>query len=264
MTICVSVKTRDGVVLGTDSMSTVTVGSVEESFDTKTYRNARKLFQVRQLPIGIFTYGLASIGNRTVASLIHEYLAGDAEDTVGGVATGLARYVFEIYQEFISTIGSESYDLGIFVAGYSPGERYAEEWEARLPIVAEPKPVRHADNFGVQWRGIERPFARLYHGFDPRIFEILGDNIDEETRNRWDRFLRSHLETANSIESMPLQDALNYAVYVLNTTIGFSGFESGPPPCGGPLQVMVISSTDGLRWVHRPQLIIQESSNDWT
>ena len=264
MTICVSVKTRDGVVLGTDSMSTVRTGSAEEGFQTKTYRNARKLFQVSQLPIGVFSYGLANIGNRTVASLIHEYLADNSETSVRGVATGLARYVLETYQESASTTGQELDDLGIFVAGYSQGERFAEEWEARLAVVSEPKLVRRADNFGVLWRGIEGPFARLYHGFDPKLFEILGVDTEEETRNRWDRFLRSNLATDNSIESMPLQDALNYAVYVLNTTIGFSGFESGPPTCGGPLQVMVLSNTDGLRWVHRPQLQIQESSNDWT
>ena len=57
MTIVASVKVRDGLVLATDSMTQIQA-SVDEAGHkavVKTYGNARKLFQVRELPIGVMT-----------------------------------------------------------------------------------------------------------------------------------------------------------------------------------------------------------------
>lgn len=73
MTICVSVKTRDGIVLGTDSMSTVIqFGPDGQQGVAKSYSNARKLAQIGNLPVGIYTYGLGNLGSRTVYSHILE------------------------------------------------------------------------------------------------------------------------------------------------------------------------------------------------
>ena len=61
-----------------------------------------------------------------------------------------------------------------------------------------------------------------------------------------------------SYEGMPVQDAINFAVYIIETTIGAATFELGPAPsCGGLLQVAVILPDKGWQWVQQPELTIQ-------
>ena len=56
---------------------------------------------------------------------------------------------------------------------------------------------------------------------------------------------------------MPVQDAINFAVYVLRTTIGLANFEIGPPSCGGPLQVAIILPETGFEWVENPRFYVE-------
>jgi hypothetical protein len=75
VTICAAVKVRDGLVLATDSMSTIQ-GQVEEGGQItflKNYSNARKLFQVRDMPIGVMSYGVGNIGNRSIQGLMGDF-----------------------------------------------------------------------------------------------------------------------------------------------------------------------------------------------
>jgi hypothetical protein len=53
---------------------------------------------------------------------------------------------------------------------------------------------------------------------------------------------------------MPVQDAIDFAVFILNTTIGYTTFIPGVPSCGGPLQVAAILPDEGFVWISRPEL----------
>jgi hypothetical protein len=65
------------------------------------------------------------------------------------------------------------------------------------------------------------------------------------------------LETIILLDGMPVQDAINFAVYILDTTIGWSTFALGSPACGPPLQVATILADAGFSWVARPELRVQ-------
>lgn len=262
MTICVSVKTRDGIVLGTDSMSTVTLyGNDGQSMAQKTYSNARKLVQIGSFPIGVFIYGTGNLGPRTVYSHILEYsrsLENDREWTVQKIASGLSQHMMQEYNEIYGETKAQHF-LGLNVAGYSKGVASSEEWKIGIPSSIEPGLVM---TNGVNWEGILLPFGRLYQGYDLRLIQAL-----QEAGVKPD-LLRRVLEETPLVpqilfDAMPLQDAINYVVYVLRTTIGFSSFETGPPTCGGQLQIAVISEEDGFQWVSRPEFRIPEDTNEW-
>ena len=256
MTICVSVKTRDGVVLGTDSMSTVMMGQATVA---KTYSNARKLCQIRDLPIGVFFYGLGNFGSRTVFSIILEYSRNNQETSVEGIARSLTEHVRLFYEGAFRQMESKP-DFGLFVAGYSKGSDIVEEWEIKFPVVMEPQGVRRRDTFGATWRAIEGPFTRLNHGYDPQLLDFLESHGVSNTLLQ--EFVRTNPFQARVLfDSMPLQDAVNFAVYVLRTTIDFTAFEIGPPRCGGPLQIAVVSEEEGFYWVSKPEIRAQEVSD---
>ena len=262
MTICVSVKTRDGVVLGTDSMTTVLVPSAEgQPFVAKTYSNARKLAKIGSSKVGVFSYGIGSLGSRTVYSYILEYSKMNEEVTVQGIADGLAAHIKEEYGKIAEAFEDKPV-LGLYVAGYSENSALPEEWEVEFPNLPKAQKVRDLHEFGACWRGIPLPFGRLYNGYDPRLFQLLeqkGVSIDILNEVVEENSLAAEV----LLDSMPLQDAINFAVYILRTTIGFTSFEIGPPSCGGQLQIAVISEESGYEWVSEPKFRIPEDTNEW-
>lgn len=267
MTIIASVKARDGIVLATDSMSQLTVRNETGQIGViKTYCNARKLFQIRKLPIGIMSFGLGNIGTRSIESLVLEFsrrlgVLVKHASTVEAVSRGLDRFIRGIYNEAFEAVPIEEkrehLKLGFFISGYSPKKYLANEWEFELPDIKDIREVRLEDKFGSSWRGIPVPFMRLYNGFDPRIRDALREEgVADEV---WQRVLElKRWRMPIAYDGMPVQDAINFAVYILETTIGAATFELGAAPsCGGPLQVAVVRPDVGWQWVREPELTIQ-------
>ena len=253
MTICVSVKVRDGLVLTTDSMTQIqstdaTTGNVTV---VKAYSNARKLFQIGSLPVGVMTFGLGNIGSRSIQSFILEFDGGN-ESSVRKLAGKLRSFIWKAYdKEFRSVPIDKRPVLGIFVAGYSGKAIFVDEWEFQLPNDAAPIPVRPATAFGSSWRGITLPFVRLYHGFDPRIYDRL---IAAGVRKVVVEKALQGIQTDVIYGGMPVQDAVAFSEYLARTTIGFTTFESGTSTCGGPLQIATIVPDAGFEWISKPRL----------
>jgi len=266
MTIIASVKVRDGIVLATDSMSQLTIRNEAGQVGiAKTYSNAHKLFQVRDLPIGIMSFGLGNIGARSIESLVLEFSRRldklvEGANTLKAVSTGLYEFIEDIYVKEFKGISIEQQRkhlrLGFFIGGYSPGKFLAEEWEFELPDAKGVKQVRTEDKFGSSWRGIPIPFARLYNGYDARIVDKLkAAGVADEILK--DVFKVENWRMPIAYNGMPVQDAINFAVYILETTIGAANFELNPAPtCGAPVQVAVILPDNGWQWVKKPELTI--------
>ena len=62
MTIAVSVKVGEGLVMAADSTSSFFSGDVL----AQSYHHARKLLQLKDYPIGILTFGLGNIAGRNL------------------------------------------------------------------------------------------------------------------------------------------------------------------------------------------------------
>lgn len=267
MTIIASVKARDGIVLATDSMSQLTASNKAGQVGViKTYSNAKKLFRIRELNMGVMSFGLGNIGTRSIENLILEF-SRTLNDyvvepyTVEAVSNGLYKFITGVYNDAFKDIALEKkrkqLRLGFFIGGYSPDSFLAEEWEFELPDVKENRRVRPLEKLGSSWRGIPVPFARLYNGFDTRICEAL------KKAGVKDEVIKDVLKVENwrmpiAYDGMPVQDAINFAVYILETTIGAASFEIGAAPsCGGPIQVAVILPDKGWHWVKEPEYTIQ-------
>lgn len=252
MTIVASVKVRDGLILATDSMTQIHGFSSEtgERQYLKSYENARKLFQIRDLPVGVMTYGLGNIGQRSIEALMLEFSrkALGQRKKVDSIAKALFDFVKGKYaaQGF-----PDPPPLGFYVAGYSPNSHFPSEWEFLLPQDKKPKRVQKAEEFGATWRGIEHPFTRLWKGFAFRIPNRLAEAgwTQEELG-----LLLGDLEAQAAYDGMPVQDAVNFAVYILRVTIGYTEFSVGLSPCGGPIQLATVLPDRGFKWTERPEL----------
>jgi hypothetical protein len=257
MTIVASVKVRDGLILGTDSMTQISAQTEEGPQLLKSYGNARKLFQVGDSPIGVMTYGLGNVGNRSIEGLVVDFnrTATAGASTVAEVAHGLYGFIKDLYDAlYASIIAEQRPALGFYVAGYSAGQPFAEEFEFLLPRDDAPFAAREPEQFGASWRGIDVTFTRLYKGLDPRIIPWLREKglTDEDVTE-----LFAQLEIGVLYDGMPIQDAINFTVYILETTIGWTEFQVGSPSCGRPLQVATVLLGEGFRWVAKPEPRIQ-------
>jgi hypothetical protein len=250
MTIVACVKVRDGLALATDSMTQIW-GSGQY---LGSYENARKLFQVGMLPMGVMTYGLGNLGQRSIESLMREFgatLAG--QRSVNTVAKELFDFMKTKHDEQAALLpeGQVLPAIGFYLAGYTRGQVFAEEREFELPKDEGTRAPREKEDFGAAWRGVHAPFFRLSKGYGPVVRErLVAAGITPEQFDQ----LVADLEINVQFGGMPFQDAVDYAMFILRTTIEYSKFVLNLPPCGGPCQVAAITPEGGFEWLAKPTI----------
>lgn len=265
MTVGVAVKVFDGIVLATDSATTIDLGPGGH----QVYNSANKIFHLhRQYPIAAMTWGLGNVGAASIATLakdLRRRFTGadpDHEDweladdfTVQAVAERLVDMVFdELYaSEFAGQASAPL--LGFLVAGYSSRESQAEAWLVQMddpgtrPMVTE---AVSGDQSG--WLAYAQPEAatRLFKGFDPNILGHLAQVLDASELAKVQTVLSSGvLDRPVVIASMPFADAIHFAKYVVDTTVGYTRYVLGPDTVGGQVEVAGISRHEGFKWISR-------------
>ena len=266
MSIAVAVKVNDGLVLASDSTVVIHGGPPGQPPTVlKTYDHGRKLADIKDYPIGTLTWGISTIGSRTIESLISEYefTLPSARDPVAkgfqvrSVAENLKAFLRQRYEAehgpLVPQAAGRLPSLGILVSGYSDGAYFPEQYLFDFPAIPELQ-VRHPNKangepeFGVDWFGLNDTISRLIKGADPRLAPILVERLKMPSEEVWR--LLSQFEYRIALEGMPLQDAIDLAVYLIETTIGRHRFVIGAPFCGGAIDIAVITP-QGFTWVSR-------------
>jgi hypothetical protein len=312
MTIAVSVKVGEGLVLAADS----TTSFFSENVLAQSYHHARKLLQLENYPIGLLTYGLGQLAGRNLESLVAEFeqrelppWGRESQYSVREIAEKLHRFISARYDVAYPRPPALPLDgspdsgapapeadaapagdvpvvaenesappeptppdagpdpripLGIVIGGYSSGEYFPDEFQMLIPIAGPaeiwPDPDQERQQYGVRWWGQTKPIERLYLGCDTDAVKWFTDNgvpVDDA----WQYYmqLRDRLIWPIIYEGMPLQDAIDLAVYLVNVTIGHSRFAVGPPVCGGGIDVATITAR-GFQWIHQKDLVVKTDS----
>jgi hypothetical protein len=284
VTIAISTKVGEGLVYAADSTSsyleTLQTTSGPESRLVQSFHHARKLMQLGGYPIGILTYGLGTIEARNLESLVAEFehdhlkpydLLGGEEYSVEDLANRLHHFIKEKYDAaFPAPAPAAPGDpmppdqrprMGVIVGGFSHDEFYPDEWQFLLPD-GPPSRVRdnQAGDWGVRWWGVTDPVMRLIAGVDPRIEKWLVDQGIDPTQASGIYFdLISKFRWTIFFDGMPVQDAIDLAVFLANVTIGHSRFVVGPPVCGGHVDVATITHK-GFAWVRQKKTAVKGDS----
>lgn len=260
MTIAISIKIHDGIVLASDSASTVVndAGSV-----LNIYNNANKIFNLKKgLPIGAIVWGLGNIGNASLETISKDFRKKHGQDIKNGkyqikqVADDYSKYVKKIYDgTFGTTPNEQKPQLGFAVVGYSAEKDMAEEYLVRIVKgqQAGPAPVRAPTETGMWWQGETEPLSRLLLGISNTLPGILKKELEVTDIQiaAVMEAIKNESEISLIHPSMPIQDAIKLAEFLVDFAIRFSHFKLGAPTVGGPIEIAAITRHEGFKWVQR-------------
>ncbi len=256
MTIIVSVKINDGVVMASDSAASFGNGQI--------YHHADKIVNlVKGSPIGAMVTGNGGIGNESVATLLkdlrkrfadpnHQWYVRTDTYTMEEIAIHLRAFLFE---EKSQAAGSDTW-MQIRICGYSAKRPLPEIWEVVLrgTDCVPPKQVQAEESSGILWDGEYQALNRLILGRASSMSEFLSTKgYTEEQAKAFDEEFIGSAYASLSLSAMPTQDAIDLARFLVETTIGFAKFwvPHQPKTVGGPIEIAAITKHEGFRWVQR-------------
>lgn len=282
MTIVISVKVNDGIVLAADSVTSFFDGDGKVA---KTYDYANKVTNlVKVWPIGSMTYGSGGIGNASIATVSKDLrrqldprtstdkaLALDqASYTVREVAEKSRDYLFSEFTKAYGDSPPAGFYLGYRVCGYSAGAALPEAWEVGIsgadafgPDAIYPDKEHGRPAFGPRWAGEPEALDRLILGVSSRAVDgFMHLGLDPGPAAETVHELRSALYQPLYHPAMPIQDAIDLARFLAETAAGFSRFSMRTATVGGPIEVATITKHEGFRWVARKHFYSDEYNRE--
>jgi hypothetical protein len=254
VTIIVGIATPDGIVLGSDSRTTRSDGERHRILSD----SAQKVFAVGRF--GVATSGLAFIGNDTIAGVMDRFLAhlpDGSAPSVDAFADSLGAFFDARFSEWLESM-DETWDpdkhgpaVQFLVAGYD------DEGVGHIHEVMIPGPERGAfspDTIGggTMWRGQTDVIVRLIKGIDWGEYAMSELDLPDDVKDVLGGF------EYDPLEPITVQDALDYASFLVQTTIDMQRFSDGTyanpglvPGCGGPQQLLVVDR-NGAKWAQPP------------
>jgi hypothetical protein len=252
MTIVVGVSTPEGLVLAADSRTTTTTvveGAPQPRIGSD---NAQKVFQVGEM--GVATYGTAFLSGDTIAGVMDEFAAQVGEDgaEIEKFADTVGTFFDKRYTDHMQAIGEDidpnRIALGFLTAGYdSAGVGHIKEVSIPGGAISSYEATTNAG--GMMWRGQTEVVGRMLKGVDwPGVAE-LGIALDGPTAAALQRL--EYIE----LEPIALQDGIDFASFLVRTTVEMQRFSNGTlgspgglRGCGGPTQLLAIERR-GSTWI---------------
>jgi hypothetical protein len=241
MSLVVATYVPEGIVMASDSRQSLNVSgqSAEgKQFNVETVNSdsVTKTFLLEAHGVGISSFGQDLLRGLPMASHIKRFkeeMLADADDVIT-VQTKLLEF-------FVKEFGNV--DTGFHVSGYK------RENKVRVPYVfychvgrkeTSRKNVK-ADGvlaYGATWSGQADVISGL-------IMPVVADEKGAT------KVLR---QPAPIIwDAMPLQDAVDFSVFAIRTTIDTIRFQARPKNVGGPIDVLVITP-ESAKFIRRKEL----------
>lgn len=231
MSLVVTVYVPSGIVMAADSRMSVmrTEDRTENEDKYKVQQqlvlsdSAYKVVELQKVAAGISVYDAGVIDNQPVDSHVRRF--EEEALTPGDNVLSVAEKFLQYFKEKHPNAG-----VGFHVGGYRI------EGKASVPYVL----VGHTTREPQVRRVNAKEDKTLQYGIG-RAGDVLVANrlIDEKNLPLFD--------------AMPLQDAVDYAVHLIRTTIDTLRFEPRYPSVGGAIDVLVVKP-DGMQWVQRKHL----------
>lgn len=238
MSFMITLYVREGIVMAADSRLTL---NTQEKKDDKTIMNTDvavsdtnyKLF-LSPDSIGIATSGAADIQGVPIAGYVDSFIATKSQNSTGNI-NDFAQELLDYFKGF------EVVPQTIFhVAGYnnSNSEIKQEVWHVDVAS-DEIKQLNPTGHQGASWGGESDILSRI-------VQPVAQLDQNGEIQRKIPHFQIPW-------QVFTLQDAIDFAVFAVRSTIDAFRFQPRAKTVGGPIDVLVINPQEA-KWIQRKEL----------
>lgn len=254
MSLILSLKIPDGLVIAGDSLSTMQ-GNLQIQADvdtncpqcdspitqqldiqgppipTTTFSYAQKIFPFMDR-FGVGTFGASQVGGKTMYFAVRELeqeLRQDDHDHPMETVTNAAQRIgdrvhdlLESQEDDLSSLPDDHFVVGFQVVGYSQDEPEIMEVKVGKDIVRNKE-------------GEVTASGRHY------LVEALHDAWQNQG-------------TVPAFEAFSLQDAINYAKFMIRTTADHQEFSPQMADVGGEIDIGLVTPFNGFQWIQQKDL----------
>lgn len=327
MTVLVALSTKDALVMGCDSLGSTTREFVDpfdlvgEYFETtgdwklKTNKDGKpilkdfqdiyskaqsvpfnhmthmsKLFALDPLDMGVMTTGIASIGDRTVKSLINEFKTKKLVSspkrkltnyTVNSISKKLLKFIHDFYDKEFGKRGVKP-SLEIMVCGYDKRKPIPTIFRVYVHKNSVERSFDEKNPFGVAFGGQTQEIQRIVFGTDSDNKISLVMRVDQLFKKYRD-LLQEHLKKKKITETLPdcgafgdelllfkewnfnqfvavwgdfsEQNAIECVNFFVEIMIKSQQFSASMPTVGGEVHMALITKDKGFRFISREEYI---------
>jgi hypothetical protein len=240
MSLVVATFVPEGIVMASDSRQSITIeGKNPEgaNFKVETVNSDAviKTFLMEQQQVGISNYGQDLLNGVPMASHIQKFMNEELviADDVTTITEKLVAYFRKAFPQA---------DAGFHVAGYR------KEGKASIPYVYICHIAKNTiERTNVKPDGSIR-YGATWSGQHDIITSIVNPVVIKDATGK-DKIVRAPAPIV--FDAMTLQDAIDFSIYAIRTTIDTMRFQARPKNVGGPINVLLIMPNSTPRWIQR-------------
>jgi len=240
MSLIVTVYVPEGIVMSSDSRQSITLEiKAPDDKDLKVITvnsdAVTKTFLLESQEVGISYFGEDLLGNVPMSSHIKKFIEEElaVADDVTNIPTKLIEYFKKSFPQA---------DAGFHISGYRKEAKVSVPYFYFCHVARNTVERRNAKPDG------SLVYGATWSGQIDVITSIINPVVIKDEKGQ-DKVIR----TAAPIiwNAMNLQDAIDFSVYAIKTTIDAMRFQARPKNVGGPIDVLLLTPGSKPRWIQR-------------
>lgn len=256
MTVCVAIKVHDCLVFAADSAVTLRSPAF-----FNVYNHGYKVFNLyKGLPIVAMTAGMGNFGAASISTLAKdlriELTRGSKipldpnSYTIEEVANKARDFFSDKYRN-VNPPPADPHSFEFWIGGYSANEFLGEIWKLEINNGKIKDPSQIADSAvenRICWGGQINVINRILLGVDPNL---AADLISHGVSANDLAAIQNKHQTPLLESSMPVQDAIDLADFLVYAAKRYSGFLPGATVVGGETDIATVTRHEGFKWIRR-------------
>lgn len=240
MSLVVTVFVPEGIVMASDSRQSITVEG--RTPDGRTFKvetvnsdSVMKTFLLEDQQVGISNFGQDLLGTVPMSGYVKRFIEEEivSADDVTTIPLKLVKYIRKSFSQA---------DAGFHVAGYSKSAKVSVPYFYHCHVAKNTVERRNVKPDG------SVAYGATWSGQIDVITSIVNPIITKDEKGQ-DKIVYSPAPIA--FDAMTVQDAIDFAVYAIRTTIDTMRFQARQKNVGGPIDVLLLLPDAKPKWIQK-------------
>lgn len=247
MTLIVAVYVPEGIVMASDSRQSITIEGKKpsgEPFKVETVNSdaVTKTFLLEKQQVGISNFGADLLDGIPISSYIQSFLEEEvvAADDVTTISKKLVDYFRKSFPDA---------DAGFHVAGYKKENKISVPYVYYCHVAKSEVGRRNAKQDG------SIIYGATWSGQIDVIQSIISPVMIKDSRGK-EKIIKAPAPII--WDAMTVQDAIDFAVYAIRTTIDTMRFQARAKNVGGNIDVLLLKPNQEPQWIKKKEYQIPE------